>query len=152
MNKRFLTIALAAAVILPLAIFGCKGKVEKTQSPETSAVMPEATTPQANQATLVATPEPAETVATETIPPSAAPQAAQPPALQQAASQEKESRSKDIQRALKNAGFYAGSVDGKIGPRTKKAIEEFQKSKELKADGKVGPKTWAELEKYLVQQ
>ena len=53
---------------------------------------------------------------------------------------------------MKNAGFYAGSVDGKLGPRTKKAIAEFQQSKGLKADGRVGPKTWAELEKYLVQQ
>jgi N-acetylmuramoyl-L-alanine amidase len=53
---------------------------------------------------------------------------------------------------LKNAGFYTGMVDGKIGPRTKKAIEEFQKFKGLKVDGKVGPKTWAELEGYLVQQ
>ncbi|MDO8525938.1 MAG: peptidoglycan-binding domain-containing protein [Candidatus Omnitrophota bacterium] len=153
MNKRFLVIALAAAVILPLAIFGCKGRVEKPQSPDTSAVMPEAAMPQANEATLVASPEPAETVATETIPPSAAAsQAAQAPALWQAARQEKDNKDKDIQRALKNAGFYAGSVDGKIGPRTKKAIEEFQRSKGLKADGKVGPMTWAELEKYLVQQ
>ena len=53
---------------------------------------------------------------------------------------------------MKNAGFYAGTVDGKIGPKTKKAVEEFQKSKGLKVDGKIGPKTWAELEKYLVQQ
>lgn len=58
---------------------------------------------------------------------------------------------KKIQTALKNAGFYNGSIDGKIGPMSKKAIEEFQKSKGLKADGKVGLRTWAELEKYLNQ-
>ncbi len=152
MSKRFLMVAIVALALMPLAIFGCKGKVEKPQPPETSVVMPEAAMPQANETTLVASPEPAETVATETIPPSAAPQVAQAPALQQAASQEKSSKSKDIQKALKNAGFYSGSVDGKIGPRTKKAIEAFQKSKGLKVDGKVGPVTWAELEKYLVQQ
>lgn len=55
----------------------------------------------------------------------------------------------DIQTALKNAGFYSGNVDGKIGPKTKAAIEEFQKANGLTADGKVGPKTWAALEKYL---
>src|SRR3989338_3212643 len=31
-----------------------------------------------------------------------------------------------IQEALKNAGLYDGKIDGDIGPRTKKAIEEFQ--------------------------
>jgi cell division protein FtsL len=31
----------------------------------------------------------------------------------------------DVQTALKNAGFYKGSVDGKIGQQTKKAIESF---------------------------
>ena len=54
-----------------------------------------------------------------------------------------------IQTALKNAGFYTGTIDGKIGPMSKKAIIEFQKANGLQADGKVGPKTWAALEKYL---
>jgi peptidoglycan hydrolase-like protein with peptidoglycan-binding domain len=55
----------------------------------------------------------------------------------------------EIQTALKNAGFYAGSVDGKIGPKSKKAIEDFQTANGLKADGKVGPKTWEALGKHL---
>jgi len=55
----------------------------------------------------------------------------------------------EIQAALKNAGFYSGEADGKIGPKTKKAIEEFQKANNLKADGKVGPKTWAALSQHL---
>ena len=42
-----------------------------------------------------------------------------------------------------------GSVDGKLGPKSKKAIEEFQKANGLKADGKVGPKTWEALSKHL---
>ena len=150
MNKRSLMIALVALALLPLAIFGCKGKVEKSQAPETSAAMPEAMAPAGD---TLATQEPAQTVATETIPPSAAPQGlAQTPVQQSAVSQTIDNRNKDIQKALKNAGLYTGSVDGKLGPKTKKAIEEFQSSKGLKADGKVGPKTWAELEKYLVQQ
>lgn len=57
----------------------------------------------------------------------------------------------EIQTALKNAGFYAGSIDGKIGPKTKAAIEEFQKANGLTADGKVGPKTWQVLGAYLNQ-
>ena len=55
----------------------------------------------------------------------------------------------EIQTALKNVGFYSGEIDGKIGPNTKKAIIEFQKSQGLSADGKVGVKTWAALAKFL---
>lgn len=56
---------------------------------------------------------------------------------------------KEIQLCLKNAGFYTGNVDGKLGPMSKKAVEEFQKANGLEADGKVGPKTWVLLGKYL---
>jgi len=56
---------------------------------------------------------------------------------------------KDIQTALKNAGFYEGNIDGILGPMTKKAIEEFQKENGLGVDGKVGPKTWAKLKPFL---
>ncbi len=55
----------------------------------------------------------------------------------------------EVQTALKNAGFYTGTVDGKIGPRTKAAVEEFQKKNGLQVDGKVGPKTWSVLSAYL---
>lgn len=55
----------------------------------------------------------------------------------------------EIQTALKNAGYYSAVADGKIGPMTKKAIEEFQKANGLQADAKVGPKTWAVLSSYL---
>lgn len=58
-------------------------------------------------------------------------------------------RNIDIQTALKNAGFYQGEIDGKIGPKTKKSIVEFQTSKSLKADGVVGPKTWQALSTFL---
>lgn len=55
----------------------------------------------------------------------------------------------EIQTALKGAGFYSGNIDGKIGPKSKKAIEDFQSANGLKVDGKVGPKTWETLGKYL---
>ena len=56
---------------------------------------------------------------------------------------------KEIQLALKNANFYMGAIDGIMGPKTKKAIEEFQKANGLKVDGKVGLKTWALLSTHL---
>jgi peptidoglycan hydrolase-like protein with peptidoglycan-binding domain len=58
-------------------------------------------------------------------------------------------RIRQIQAALKKAGFYQGSVDGKIGPKTKEAIIKFQKANGLKADGIVGESTSAELNEYL---
>ena len=55
----------------------------------------------------------------------------------------------DVQKALKNAGFYEGTVDGKIGQKTKLAISKFQKENNLKADGIVGKQTWNELKAHL---
>ena len=56
---------------------------------------------------------------------------------------------KDIQTALKNAGYYTGNIDGKIGSKTGSAIEAFQKDNSLKVDGVVGQRTWNLLSKYL---
>jgi len=56
---------------------------------------------------------------------------------------------KQIQLALKKAGFYKGEIDGKIGSKAKEAIIKFQKARGLKADGIVGKRTAAELNKYL---
>jgi len=58
---------------------------------------------------------------------------------------------KDIQIALRNAGFYKGKIDGDIGPMSKKAIQEFQAANNLVIDGKVGPRTWSVLKEYLHQ-
>jgi murein L,D-transpeptidase YcbB/YkuD len=56
---------------------------------------------------------------------------------------------KDLQKALKNSGYYEGKIDGKIGSGSKKAIKKFQQAYDLKADGIVGKKTWAQLKVYL---
>ena len=56
---------------------------------------------------------------------------------------------KDVQRALKNAGYYQGEIDGKIGKKTRQAIEDFQKENKLKVDGIVGKQTWQELKTHL---
>lgn len=54
----------------------------------------------------------------------------------------------EIQRALKNAGFYQGAVDGKMGPQTREAVREFQRIHGLQEDGVVGKATWAKLRTY----
>jgi len=58
---------------------------------------------------------------------------------------------KQAQEALKNAGFYDGPIDGKVGPKTKDAIMAFQKENGLKVDGVVGRKTSVELKRYLTE-
>jgi len=157
MNRRFFVTAIAALAVVSIALCGCKGKVEApAEEGRVEATATEAA-PQSDvmlaadmKAQQVAV-EPAQSVATETIPPTAAVQQAAGKA-QAAAAAPVTDRNKDVQTALKNAGFYTGSVDGKVGPKTKSAIQEFQKAKGLKVDSKVGPKTWAELEKYLLKQ
>lgn len=57
--------------------------------------------------------------------------------------------SANIQRALKNAGYYQGNVDGKVGPATKDAVKAFQGDNGLTADGVVGRQTWDKLKAYL---
>ncbi len=56
---------------------------------------------------------------------------------------------KQVQEALKNAGFYEGEIDGKIGPKTRKAIRDFQGEMGLAADGVAGSKTRKKLLNYL---
>jgi murein L,D-transpeptidase YcbB/YkuD len=54
-----------------------------------------------------------------------------------------------IQKALESAGYYDGPIDGKIGPKTRDAIMQFQKDMGLEADGVAGRKTKEKLLKYL---
>jgi len=56
---------------------------------------------------------------------------------------------KQIQTALKNAGYYPQTVDGKMGKKTRRAIREFQKANNLPVDGRVGKNTWEVLKGYL---
>ena len=55
---------------------------------------------------------------------------------------------KQIQKALKNAGYYSGKIDGVKGKNTNRAIKAFQRDHGLSADGIVGSRTWEVLNKY----
>ena len=52
---------------------------------------------------------------------------------------------KEVQRRLKQWGYYTGAVDGIFGAGTKKAVIAFQKKNGLTADGVVGKATFAAL-------
>jgi peptidoglycan hydrolase-like protein with peptidoglycan-binding domain len=138
--KKFLAVAVIVAV--GITVFGC-GKKQEAQEPMTMEALntinaPAAVTPEAKAIaeSPAAVQAPAQQV--ESVP--AVPSIPAKPSPM------------DIQTALKNAGYYSGNIDGKIGLKSKKAIEDFQKANGLTADGKVGPKTWAALSKYLTAQ
>ena len=155
--KKFLFIVLVVCV--GLYLFGCQKKrqsleeMQQPMSPEdlnrlssqpavtasppeagTAPVSPEGITPGTHTGTIISTTGvPAAEQKLELLPPSGP----------------YKPIDKEIQTALKNAGYYNGAIDGKIGPKSKKAIEDFQKANGLKVDGKVGSKTWGALSKYL---
>ena len=52
---------------------------------------------------------------------------------------------KEVQRRLKQWGYYQGTVDGVFGAATKKAVIAFQKKNGLTADGVVGKSTYRAL-------
>ena len=106
---------------------------QATQTPAGQATLPAESMPSAVTAALPSAPAPIAPVETTAAAPGST----------------KIGSAREIQQALKQAGFYQGSVDGKVGPRTLQAIREFQQAHQLKADGKVGPRTWAALSSYL---
>ncbi len=52
---------------------------------------------------------------------------------------------REVQRRLKNWGYYDGAVDGVYGPGTFQAVKDFQAKNGLSVDGNVGPQTRAAL-------
>jgi len=133
--KKYVFIILVMALAVYLTGCGRKREtLEETQEPLSIEVSPAASV--TSQPTTVA-PAP-EAARTAEIP--LPPQGPYKPTNQQ------------IQAALKNADYYTGEIDGKIGPMTKKAIKDFQAANSLEADGKVGTKTWAALSIHLNPQ
>ena len=140
--KKYLLIAVAA--FFSLYMFGCKKEDPSMQEAQEPAVSME-TLSTINTDTALKTAEIKPEITPEAAPTAVADKQleALPP------SGPYKPKATEIQLALKNANYYTGAVDGKIGPMTKKAIEEFQRANGLEADGKVGTKTWALLSKYI---
>jgi len=57
-----------------------------------------------------------------------------------------EDQIKAAQQQLKSAGEYKGSIDGKMGPEMKQALEQFQKQHGLQATGALDQETLAALQ------
>lgn len=52
---------------------------------------------------------------------------------------------RQLQKALRLAGYCPGKIDGIIGPKTRAATSEFQKAKGMRGSGIPGPKTYGLL-------
>jgi predicted chitinase len=56
-----------------------------------------------------------------------------------------------LQVKLKQIGFDPGEIDGDFGPKTEKALIDFQRKNKLQEDGIAGPKTLSILEIILLR-
>jgi len=126
--KKFVFIIFACVVVFYLA--GCAKKQQVTEEIDESLSMETLSTLETRAQVAPET----KVAVVQTVPSTTAPY--KPTSL-------------EIQTALKNAGYYTGEIDGKIGPLTRMATEDFQKANGLEVDGKVGPKTWSILSVYL---
>ena len=59
--------------------------------------------------------------------------------------QEERVQTATVQATLLELGFDVGKIDGKLGPKTTKAIKAFQKKQHMKADGKITEKLLEQL-------
>src|SRR5215207_119360 len=57
--------------------------------------------------------------------------------------------SKEIQVALRSAGYYKGEIDGDLGPATRRAISRFRRSQRLGSGSNPGPVTQGRLRRFL---
>ncbi len=146
--KKFVYIVIASVTVFSL--YGCGKKQQSVEEMQQPMSMETLTTMNTSS------PQPPETKAGESKSPVEVKSEAVSPVTLKGAKLEPlppagpyKPTATEIQTALKNAGFYSGAVDGKIGLKTKKAISEFQKANGLIADGKIGPKTWGVLSGHL---
>ena len=148
--KKYLLVAVAVMAVFSLSMFGCAKKnsgTDEYQEAMSLDALGGPSVPAQAQNTKASEPKTVSLMQASPAAPAAAPAGAKLESLPPGPPYKPSMR--DIQTALKNAGYYTGEVDGKTGKMTKKAIEDFQSANGLEADGKVGPKTWAVLSTQL---
>ena len=139
MEKRVLLLGVAAFFVISLS--GCS-TASKKKDLEMQGLR--------NQVTALESQAPAKTEEASSAEQVAAKsEASAAGGLEKAGETNEKPTGRQIQAALKNAGYYQGVIDGKLGKKTRRAVKAFQKANNLTTDGKVGPKTWAALKEYL---
>lgn len=59
----------------------------------------------------------------------------------------KGSQVKELQKQLKDGGYYTSTIDGSYGPLTLEAVRKLQRQTKISVDGVFGPNTYRELKK-----
>ena len=59
---------------------------------------------------------------------------------------------RQMQQALNKSGHRVGRTDGIMGPRTREALQSYQKSKGMQANGKINRQILADLGVHVAQQ
>lgn len=143
MNKHLYFFVIAVGVICFLATAGCKKR--EPESPFTSQL------PDFDSSVVTVEAPEEETMNVEVVESPSSMSAPELPVPEVSSGVFIAPTLEEVQTALKNAGYYKGNIDGKIGPKSKEAICEFQRDNNLTVDGKVGRMTWAKLKSYLNQ-
>ena len=134
MEKRVLLLGVAAFFVISLS--GCS-TASKKKDLEMQGLR--------NQVSALEAQSPAKTEETASSEQVAAKSETSSESLEKAGDVKDQPTPRQIQAALKNAGYYQGPIDGKLGKKTRKAVKAFQKASNLTVDGKVGKLTWAAL-------
>jgi peptidoglycan hydrolase-like protein with peptidoglycan-binding domain len=58
---------------------------------------------------------------------------------------------RQVQQALNKSGHRVGRADGIMGPRTREALQSYQKSKGMQASGKINQQTLSDLGVQVAQ-
>jgi Putative peptidoglycan binding domain len=134
-NRRQIALGGAAALVIAL-FFGVLAAAGVFSSGGKPTTLPPTTAPTVTTPTVTTTPA---TTPTQQV---TVPSAGLKPGAKGAAV-------KQLQRALKAAGYSPGAIDGSYGPGTESAVKKFQQAHGLVADGIAGTKTLAALRSAL---
>src|SRR5258708_36176205 len=124
--------AIAAAIALSIAVTAFPAA--NTTSSQYPTSTPPSTTTSSDSSAAASTPSQSPSVSSDTSSTTSASLGANDQALV-----------RDAQQALKDKGFNAGKIDGKMGPKTQAALKNFQQSKGLTTTASLDSQTLSAL-------
>ena len=139
---------IAVIVIAILLVRAVSGSDNPTTPPVTTATTPTDTTPASTTPTDTT---PTDTTPTDTTPTTTTPTSGSVHRATEATLRAGTTGSSvtDLQKALNQLGYDAGTADGNYGAATTAAVSAFQKDKGLTEDGVAGPTTLAAINTAL---
>ena len=140
---------IAVIVIAILLVRAVSGSDDSTTPPVTTATTPTDTTPASTTPTDTT---PTDTTPTDTTPTTTTPTSGGVTSVPTEATLRPGTTGSsvtDLQKALNQLGYDAGTADGNYGAGTTAAVSAFQKDKGLTQDGVAGPTTLAAINTAL---